>query len=236
MTDTLEPDQLLKSITELKAGPPLRRFRALCTLSRELQVAIEAIKLAIREQENLLRETDDDVAFIKQHRGKMDICYRALRATYTTPDRAMAAFNALCTSMNSEALMDAVRAGSNSLGKPIGASFLGMASQARKKADDNFVSMVIPAIAKIIPDHKSYLEMVAGNLEFEHEKLRETLGTLEAERLTLDGTMSQFEREILAAALAMTPDDLKTLQPQSDEYRMAMALIGQRDPDEQPLH
>ena len=232
MTDTLEPDQLLKSITALKAGPPLRRFRALCTLSREVQAAIEAIKLAVREQENILRETDGDVAFIKQHRGKMDICYRALRATYTTPDRAMAAFNALCTSMNTEALMDAIRVGSNSLGKPMGASFLGMSSQVRKKADDNFMAMVVPTITKIIPDHKSYLEMVAGNLEFEHEKLKETLGSLEAERLSLDGTLSHFEREILAAALAMTPDDLKTLQPQSDEYRMAMALIGQRGPDD----
>lgn len=229
MTDHATSSQLFDAIAGLKAGPPLRRFRVLCALSREMQEAVETINLEIREQERLLGEMDEDIAFIKNHRGKLDICYRAMRGTYAVPDRAITTFNTFCKDSTTEALNDAINGGSRWLGKPIGGSFLGIVSPARKQAEVNYASVVVPALLKILPDHKSYLEFVAGNHEFEYAKKREVLAALEAERLALDEAQWEFEREILAAAIAMTPEDLRQLEPERDEYRAAVALIEQND-------
>jgi hypothetical protein len=229
MTDPVRPDEWLDTIANLKATPPLRRFRLLYALSLELEVAVVAVNLDIKEKERLLRETDGDIAFIKRHRGKLDVCYRAMRATYAAPDRAMASFNALCTDMSFEAVKEAISIGSHCLGKATGASILGVASQARKRADKNYMSVVIPALTKLIPEQQSYLEMLAGNIESDHATTREALVSSESERFALDEAQTQFEREILEAAMAMTPDDLDKLRPVPEVYSAAAALIEQND-------
>jgi hypothetical protein len=227
MGDAVTSDQLLDTIAGLKAGPALRRFRVLCALSREMQAAVETVNLEIREQESVLRQGDDDIAFIKRHRAKLDICYRAMRGTYEAPDRAMAAFNQFCKNTATDAVNEAVHGDGQWLGKLIGARFLGITSRARQQADENYRSAVVPALRIIAPDHRSYLEMVAGNLEFEHARIREALDASTSERLALDKAQGEFEREILAAAITMTPDELENLRPEQDEYRAAMALIEQ---------
>lgn len=229
MADPVRPDEWLDTIANLKATPPLRRFRLLYALSRELEVAVAAVNLEIKEKERLLRETDGDIAFIKHHRGKLDVCYRAMRATYAAPDRAMASFNALCTDMSSEAVREAISVGSHCLGKATGASILGVASQARKRADKNYMSVVIPALTKLIPEQQSYLELLAGNIESEHAAMREALVSSESERFALDEAQIQFEREILEAAIAMPPDDVDKLRPVPDEYNAAVGLIEQNN-------
>lgn len=229
MTDHATSDQLLDAIAQLKASPALRRFRVLCALSREIQAAVETINLETREQERLLRETDGDIEFIKHHRGKLDICYRAMRGTYEAPDRAMAIFNGLCKDATTEALMEALNGGSSWLGKPMGGRFLWIISQTRRQADANYLSAVIPALLKILPDQKIYLELIAANLEFEHSRKQEVLRVSTSERLALDVAQREFEREILIAAIDMTPDDLKRLEPEQDEYRAAVALIEQNN-------
>jgi hypothetical protein len=227
MTGHVTSDQLLDTIAELKAGPSLRRFRVLCVLSREIQVAVETINLEIREQERSLRESDDDIAFIKHHRNKLDACYRAMRGTYAAPDRAMAAFNKFSQDASIDTVREAVSTGPRWLGKMIGGSFLGIHSQERKQGEENYRSAVIPALLNIAPDHGSYLEMVKGNLEFAHTEAQTALAASTAERLALDRAQGEFEREILTAAITMTPEELERLRPEQDEYRAAIALIEQ---------
>ena len=227
MTDPVTSDQLLDAIAELKAGPALRRFRVLCALSREMRMAVETVTLEIREQESLLRRGDDDIAFIKRHRAKLDICYRAMRGTFVAPDRAMSAFNQFCKTAGADAVREAVQGGGQWLGKIIGGRFLGITSTPRKLADENYRSTVVPALLIIIPDHGSDLGMVASNLELEHEKTRVALDASTSERLALDRAQNQFDREILTAAITMTPEELESLRPEQDEYRAAMALIEQ---------
>lgn len=237
MADPLTSDQLLEAIANLKATPPLRRFRLLCDLAREIQDAIDIVSLEMRERERQSRETDNDIAFLKHHRAKLDICYRALRGTYAAPDRAMAALNALCKKSAPEAVLAEISTGSQCLGKAEGWRLVGIASGARKQADENYFTVVVPVLSKIIPDQAGYLDIIARDLEMEVAKAQNALAVLSSEKQALEAAQHQFEREILAAAIEMTPEDLRQLQPHQDEYRAAVALIEQHDsataPDEE---
>jgi len=174
MSDDRKSEDYLEVVMKLKADPPLHRFRTYWGLVRGMRSALKTIDLELEASKERLRALEEDAAFVKRHRAKLDICYRALRGTYAAPDRAMAAFNLLCRNISAEAAVQEIGLGSHRLGTALGRTFFGIRSQARKDAEANYASNVVTALSSIIKDQGAYLEMLAKNVESRRQRRNTT--------------------------------------------------------------
>ncbi|MBT5266298.1 MAG: hypothetical protein HOL85_15790 [Rhodospirillaceae bacterium] len=222
MSDDRKSEDYLEVVMKLKADPPLHRFRTYWGLVRGMRSALKTIDLELEASKERLRALEEDAAFVKRHRAKLDICYRALRGTYAAPDRAMAAFNLLCRNISAEAAVQEIGLGSHRLGTALGRTFFGIRSQARKDAEANYASNVVTALSSIIKDQGAYLEMLAKNVESEEATAQHDVAAARAELQGLETAQERYEREMRMAARAIGEDQARQLGPEEEDYRQSV--------------
>lgn len=222
MSDDRKSEDYLEVVMKLKADPPLHRFRTYWGLVRGMRSALKTIDLELESSKERLRALEEDAAFVKRHRAKLDICYRALRGTYAAPDRAMAAFNLLCRNISAEAAVQEIGLGSHRLGTALGRTFFGIRSQARKDAEANYASNVVIALSSIINDQGAYLEMLAKNVESEEATAQHDVAAARAELQGLETAQERYEREMRMAARAIGEDQARQLGPEEEDYRQSV--------------
>ncbi|MBT6139874.1 MAG: hypothetical protein HOH65_20550 [Rhodospirillaceae bacterium] len=222
MSDDRKSEDYLEVVMKLKADPPLHRFRTYWGLVRGMRSALKTIDLELEASKERLRALEEDAAFVKRHRAKLDVCYRALRGTYAAPDRAMAAFNLLCRNISAEAAVQEIGLGSHRLGTALGRTFFGIRSQARKDAEANYASNVVTALSSIIKDQGAYLEMLAKNVESEEATAQHDVAAARAELQGLETAQERYEREMRMAARAIGEDQARQLGPEEEDYRQSV--------------
>ena len=222
MSDDRKSEDYLEVVMKLKADPPLHRFRTYWGLVRGMRSALKTIDLELEASKERLRALEEDAAFVKRHRAKLDVCYRALRGTYAAPDRAMAAFNLLCRNIRAEAAVQEIGLGSHRLGTALGRTFFGIRSQARKDAEANYASNVVTALSSIIKDQGAYLEMLAKNVESEEATAQHDVAAARAELQGLETAQERYEREMRMAARAIGEDQARQLGPEEEDYRQSV--------------
>ncbi len=154
------------------------------------------------------------------------MAFRALRNTYSAPEKAMETFNDLCRTYTHEYVMEVVRLGSYRLGPVIGMNLLGMRMAGRNEADSNYERAVVPALANIVEDQRGYLELKGTSLETEHEEVLKFVSTIADQRLTLEAAVRDYERGRKDAAVSMQARDIKRLD--ADEFKTRLALLPQK--------
>jgi hypothetical protein len=112
------------------------------------------------------------------------------------------------------------------LGAAIGVNLPGMRMAGRDEADVNYERAVIPALGAIAEDQRGYLDIKDTNLESEHEEVLKFVSTIAGQRLALEASVREYERERKDAAVSMQPADIKRLD--ADEFKTRLSLLPQK--------
>jgi hypothetical protein len=213
----------------MKAADPVERLRGFSTLISAANGLVTRIKRLTREHEKNLKQVEAEIEFLARHKAKEDMAFRALRGTYSSPEKVLDTFNDLCRTYAPDYVMDVVKLGSYRLGAAIGMNLLGMRMAGRDEADVNYEKAVIPALGNITEDQRSYLELKDTSLQSEHETVLKYVSTIADQRLALEAAVREYERERKDAAVSMQPADVKRLD--ADEFKTRLALLPQKQRD-----
>lgn len=213
----------------MKSADLVERLRAFSTLISASNGLVSRIKRVTREHEKNLKQVEAEIEFLARHKAKEDAAFRALRNTYSAPEKALETFNDLCRTYAPEYVMEVVKLGSYRLGAAIGMNLLGMRMAGRDEADVNYERAVIPALGNIVEDQRAYLELKNTSLQSEHEEVLKFVSTIADQRLALEAAVREYERERKDAAVSMQPDDIRRLD--ADEFKTRLALLPQKQRD-----
>ena len=179
-----------------------------------------------KDHEAKLKSVETEIEFMVRHKVKEDMAYRALRATYSAPERALSTFNELCRTYEPDYVKDVIKLGSYRLGAVVGMSLLGMKMGGRLEAESSFETAVLPALMNIVDDQKAFLELKATNLEQENAGLREHNSAIAAQRVSLEAVIRECESESKDAATSMLKGDIDRLD--GDEVILRLSLLSEK--------
>jgi hypothetical protein len=210
----------------MKAADLVERQRGFTTLISAANGLVSRIKRVTREHEKNLKKVEAEIEFLARHKAKEDMAFRALRGTYSSPEKALETFNDLCGTYATDYVLEVIGLGAYRLGPAIGVNLLGMRMAGRDEADVNYQRAVVPALTNLAEDQKAYLELKGTNLETEHEAVLKFVSTIADQRLALEAAVREYERERKDAAVSMQPDDIKRLD--AEEFSTRLALLPQK--------
>jgi hypothetical protein len=213
----------------MKTADFVERLRAFTTLISAANGLATRIKRITRDHEKNLKKVEAELEFLARHKAKEDMAFRALRGTYSAPEKALETFNGLCRTYSPDYVMEVVRLGSSRIGAVVGMNLLGMRMAGRDEADVNFERAVVPALANIAEDQRGYLDLKDTNLETEHDEVLKFVSTITHQRLALEAAVREYERERKESAISMQPDDIKRLDV--DGFNLRLSLLPQKQRD-----
>lgn len=205
-------EQLLKATT--KGVGRVETFRAYVKLLDTSYKTVDKLGAELRKQERNYNKMKDDHAFFARHRAKVDVLIKAMRDTYTNSTKAMRTLEELAQNYPIQYVFEVCQLGSYRLGSVQGWAFLAVRSASRIDADQNYVNVVLPAIAAILPDHRDYLELRSAGIE---ERLQSELDKLNEMRRTkaeIDSALPKWSDGMTALANAMDADDVARMNLQ----------------------
>ena len=224
------PDQIAKAAREaMSIKDVIMRFRALGVLVDMVLMEIARTDKVLKEQRKLRQEFEAEMTFINRHSFKLDAVYRALSGTYSSPRKAMTVVNDLCRSYPLEYVMDVVKLGSYRLGNPLGMNLLGIKSQSRVDADENYERAVVPVLLEVLPDQRIYLELKQRSIESQHERSVNQVTELTSRRFALEGAAKDYEKEQRVIAASMQPEDIAKLDDEEKGMRIMLLPERQRE-------
>lgn len=211
------------------AQTPLQTFHCLRAAHAVGVRALDRLGKQAKEKAGALKAAEADMAFLERHRAKEDVALRALRGTYVRPTKALAVFNDLCRNFAPHYVAEVIRLGSYRLGWPLGFGILNYRSETRIGADENYAQVVVPALDRIIPDQRDYLDLRDTGIEALHADALKAHTEVSDRRLSIEGAVRDLERDIRAAALSLSDSEVGKLDAEDYGFRMAILTPRQRE-------
>ena len=208
---------------------PIERFRAFNDLMGRMKQEARSFDRKFKESKKLMQVAETDITFVERHRAKVELVLRALRLTYGSPGRAFATINKLCRDYPVDYVKDVILLGSYRLAKPKGMAIMSFRSAERLEADANYETAVMPALMLIISDHKTYLKLADEDLDTKYQEYKDTVSLAQRIKLGIDGAVSEYEREMKSAAVAIPADEVENLGPDEASVRLGMLSERQRE-------
>jgi hypothetical protein len=217
------PEDVIATERKARSAPtPLRKFRAYSELRYVAQLALHKLAKKAKEYETALRGVEEEMNFISRHKAKEDIAFRALRGSFSRPERAMATFNDLVRTYPPEYVTTVLQLGAARLATPFGMNLLGMKSASRQAAEDNFDVHVVPALNNILEDQREYLRMLDQRLERLHEQALKAFTYLQDQKSGMEGVLRGYEEEHRTSAMEMAREEADKLDIEEAAMRLSL--------------
>ncbi|WP_281683483.1 hypothetical protein [Thalassobaculum salexigens] len=214
-------EQLLKEAT--KGVDRVAAFRSYVKLLDTGYKTSEKLGGELRKQERTYNKLKEDHTFFARHRAKVDVLLRAMRETYTNSTKALRMFEELAQHYPAQYVFDVCKLGSYRLGLVQGWSFLSIQSASRIEADQNYVNVVIPAIAQVLPNHRDYVELRNSGIEERVQAELDKLNEMRRVKSEIDTGLPKWSDAMKALAEEMKAEDLALLNQQERTVQEKLA-------------
>jgi len=221
------PENIEKLLKESQNGSDrVEQFRSYVKLLDRAYKAADKLGSELKKQERNYDKMKTDHAFFGRHRMKVDVLIKAMRDTYVNSTKALRTLEELAEHYDAQYVFEVCHLGSYRLGAVQGWSFLNVRSASRLEADANFENAVLPAIAKVLPDHRDYLRLRAAGIE---DQLQAELDKLNEMRRALSEVQSgipKWTEEMTALAVAMKQPEIARLNAQEQAVHERLVTPG----------
>jgi len=197
----------------------IETFRAYVKLLNAAYKALEKARDAARLADRHLNEMRVDHTFFLRHKAKVEMAFRALIDTYRNPTRAMRTVDELAAGYPAQYVYEVCLLGSYRLGVPLGWNVLGVRSTSRIEADQNYVDVVIPALAQMLPEHTGYLDLRNKNIESAFEDALADANHKRAVQAAVEAAVPGWSEELASCALTLKPSEVDRLSNGEREVR-----------------
>lgn len=205
-----------------KEKDPVWQFQVMMELSTRAHGGKSKMEKKVKKFEKEMHEMRDEHAFISRHRHKLDALTRAMRHTYANPKKTLLNINNMIGQYGIEYVLEIARRGAFRLGPIQGMGFLGIKSDTRSDAEENYVKYVLPALEQILPDQLVYLELVRQGVPEKFEELQEMFGKLVEERTEFETKVEEIDSEMRAIATSMSEEVISRL---NEEQQMIRTML-----------
>lgn len=194
-------------------------FRAYVRLLNQAYKALEKARDEARLADRHLAELRTDHTFFLRHKARVEVAFKALIDTYRNPTRAMRVVDELAGSYPAQYVYEVCQLGSYRLGTPLGWNVLGVRSASRIEADQNYLDVVIPALAQMLPEQSGYLELRNKDIEAMFEDALADANRKRAVQAAIEAAVPGWSEELAACALSLTPGQVDRLSNGEREVR-----------------
>lgn len=217
------------------ASDRLETFRAYVKLLNHAYKALEKAREEARGADRKLNELRVDHTFFLRHKAKVEVAFKALIDTYRNPTKAMRTVDELVASYPAQYVFEVCQLGSYRLGVPLGWNVLGVRSETRIEADQNYVDVAIPALAQMLPEHAGYLELRARDVEAQFEAALADANRKRSVQAAVETALKSWSDELTACATTLAADEVARLSKGEREvHRRLMPQPKARAEPEQP--
>lgn len=213
------------------AGDRIETFRAYVKLLNAAYKALEKASDEARLAERHVNVLRVDHVFFQRQKARVEVAFRALRETYRNPAKALRAIDDLSANYPAQYVYEVCQLGSYRLGTPHGWNMLGVRSSERIDADQFYLEAVIPALAKMLPDHAAYLELRASDIEGQFEDAVADSNLKRAVKAAIEAALPPWSEELQSCSLSLTAAEVGRLTNGEREVRNRLLPKPKAEPD-----
>ncbi|EDP61229.1 hypothetical protein BAL199_00942 [alpha proteobacterium BAL199] len=208
-----------------KSGDRITTFRSYVKLLNAAYKALEKARDEARLADRHLNGLKVDYAFFIRHKGRVEATFRALRDSYRNPAKALRMIDELAANYPAQYVYEVCQLGSYRFGGALGWSFVGVRSTTRIEADRNYVDIVIPTLAQMLPDHAGYLALRSKDVEGDYEAALSDATHKRAVQAAIETTVPGWSEELTSCSLALTTSEIDQLTSNEREVRRRLMPI-----------
>lgn len=201
------------------AGDRVDTFRAYVKLLNAAYRALEKARDEARLAERHVNVQRVDHTFFQRHKARVETAFKALREVYRNPAKALRTIDELAGGYPAQYVYEVCQLGSYRLGVAHGWNLLGVRSIARIEADQNYLTLVIPALAEMLPDHAAYLELRVRDIEREFEDAVADSNRKRSVQAAVEAAVPTWSEELSACAVSLTVSQVDRLTNGEREVR-----------------